>query len=85
MKMKVKELIKLLQNCNENAEVVIDDTYNIGFVWDCPTVNKVNITTEPTKEMFDDMEKENFFLNLAEEVEQGMGEMLDSMKINGVQ
>lgn len=83
--MKVKELIELLQNCNENAEVMIDDTYNIGFVWNCPTIDKVNITTEPTDEMLDDMEKENFFLDLAEEVEQGMGEMLDSMKINGAQ
>lgn len=81
--MKVKELIQLLQNCDENAEVMIDDTYNIGFVWDCPTVNKVNITTEPTDEMLDDMEKENFFLDLAEEVEQGIGEVLDSMKLNG--
>ena len=83
--MKVKELIQLLQNCNENAEVIIDDTYNIGFVWDCVTVNKVNITTEPTDEMLDDMERENFFLDLAEEVEQGMGEVLDSMKLNGAQ
>ena len=83
--MKVKELIQLLQNCNENAEVMIDDTYNIGFVWDCPTINKVNITTEPTDEMLDDMERENFFLDLAEEVEQGIGEVLDSMKLNGAQ
>lgn len=83
--MKVKELMQLLQNCDENAEVMIDDTYNIGFVWDCPTVNKVNITTEPTDEMLDDMERENFFLDLAEEVEQGMGEVLDSMKLNGAQ
>lgn len=83
--MKVKELIQLLQNCNENAEVMIDDTYNIGFVWDCATVNKVNITTEPTDEMLDDMERENFFCDLAEEVEQGRGEVLDSMKCNGAQ
>lgn len=83
--MKVKELIKLLQNCNENAEVVIDDTYNIGFVWNCPTIDKVNITTEPTNETLDDMERESFFLDLAEEIEQNASEMLDSMKINGVQ
>lgn len=83
--MKVKELMQLLQNCDENAEVMIDDTYTIGFVWDCPTINKVNITTEPTDEMLDDMERENFFLDLAEEVEQGMGEVLDSMKLNGAQ
>ena len=82
--MKVKELIELLQNCNENAEVIIDDTYNIGFVWDCPTINKINITIEPTNEMLDDMERENFFLDLAKEVEQGTSEILDSMKINGV-
>lgn len=80
--MKVKELMQLLQNCDENAEVMIDDAYAIGFVWDCPTINKVNITTEPTDEMLDDMERENFFLALAEEVEQGKSEVLDSQYIN---
>lgn len=83
--MKVYELVATLLKCDQNAEVVIDDTYDIGFVWDCPTVGKVNITTEPTEETLDDMEKDEFFLALAEEVEQGEGEILDSMKINGVQ
>lgn len=82
--MKVYELIEMLQKCNQNAEVIIDDTYNIGMVWDCPTVGKVNITTEPTDEMLDDMERDDFFLDLAEEIEQGASEMLDAMKINGV-
>lgn len=81
--MKVKELVKLLQNCNQEAEVIIDNTYNIGLVWS--GLDNVSISTEPTQEMLDDMEREEYFLRLAEEVEQGKGEMLDSMKINGVQ
>lgn len=82
--MKVKELVAMLQKCDENAEVIIDDTYSINLVWDCPTIGKVNITTEPTEETLDDMEQEEFFLSLADEVEQGKSEVLDSMKINGV-
>lgn len=83
--MKVNELIAMLQKCDQNAEVMIDDTYNVNLVWDCPTVGKINITTEPTEETLDDMEQEEFFLALADEVEQGKGEVLNSMKINGVQ
>ena len=83
-KMKVKELIAMLQKCDLNADVVIDDIYNINLVWDCPTIGKVNITTEPTEETLDDMERDEFFLALADEVEQGKSEVLDSMKINGV-
>ena len=82
--MKVKELIAMLQKCDLNADVVIDDIYNINLVWDCPTIGKVNITTEPTEETLDDMERDEFFLALADEVEQGKSEVLDSMKINGV-
>ena len=37
---------------------------------------------EPQEVDFDG--RDEFFLALAKEVEQGMGEMLDSMKINGV-
>lgn len=44
--MQVKELITMLQKCNQNADVVIDDIHNIGLVWDCPTADKINITTE---------------------------------------
>ena len=83
--MKVKELIAMLQKCDVNADIVIDDIYNISLVWDCPTIGKVNITTEPTEETLDDMEQDEFFLALADEVEQGKSEVLDSMKINGVQ
>lgn len=83
--MKVKELIEMLQKCDKNADVVIDDFSTVGLVWDCPTIGKVNITTEPTEETLDDMERDEFFLTLADEVAQGMGEVLDSMKINGVQ
>lgn len=89
--MKVKELIEMLQKCNQNAEVIIDDTYNISMVWDCPTVGKVNVTTEPTDEMLDDMERDDFFLSLADtlddmdEVVDNFFEVVDSMKINGVQ
>lgn len=88
--MKVCELIEMLQKCNQNAEVTIDDTYNISMVWDCPTVEKVNITTEPTDEMLDDMERDDFFLSLAdtfdemEEITNNFFEVVDSMKINGV-
>lgn len=81
--MKVKELVKLLQNCNQEAEVIIDNTYHIGLVWS--GLDHVSISTEPTQEMLDDMEREEYFLRLAEEVEQGKGEMLDALKINGVQ
>ena len=88
--MKVKELIEMLQKCNQDAEVIIDDTYNINMVWDCPTVGKVNVTTEPTDELLDDMERDDFFLSLAdtfdemEEVTNNFFEVIDSMKINGV-
>lgn len=88
--MKVKELIEMLQKCNQNAEVIIDDTYNINMVWDCPTVGKVNVTTEPTDELLDDMERDDFFSSLAdtfdemEEVTNNFFEVIDSMKINGV-
>jgi hypothetical protein len=89
--MKVNELIAILQKCDLNADVIIDDTYNISLVWDCPTIGKVNITTEPTEEALDDMERDEFFMSLSdtldemEEVTNNFFEVIDSMKINGVQ
>lgn len=82
--MKVRELIELLQNCNADAEVSINGNEEISAVWDCPLSAMVDITSVPTEEEVDDMERDDFFLALAEEVEQGTSEMLDSMKINGV-
>jgi hypothetical protein len=88
--MKVNELIAMLQKCDLNADVVIDNTYNVNLVWDCPTIGKVNITTEPTEEMLDDMERDEFFMSLSdtldemEEITNNFFEVIDSMKINGV-
>ena len=82
--MKVKELIELLQNCNAEAEVSINGNEEISAVWDCPLSAMVDITSAPADEEIDDMERDDFFLALAEEVEQGASEVLDSMKINGV-
>ena len=82
--MKVKELIEMLQNCNAEAEVSINGNEEISAVWDCPLSAMVDITSTPTEEEVDDMERDDFFLALAEEITQGAGEVLDAMKINGV-
>jgi hypothetical protein len=82
--MKVKELIELLQNCNMEAEVSINGNEDISAVWDCPLSEMVDITSVPQEEEVNNMERDEFFLALAEEIEQGESEVLDSMKINRV-
>lgn len=82
--MKVKELIQQLQNCNPNAEITINGNEEISAVWDCPLSAMVDITSVPEEEEVDEMEKDNFFLALADEIESAKGEYLDALKINGV-
>jgi hypothetical protein len=94
--MKVFELIEQLQNCNPNAEVSINGNEEISAVWNCPLSAMVDITSAPIEDEIDNMERDDFFISLAEETEKseaeiafdemmgGMGEMLDAMKINGV-
>ena len=82
--MKVKELIELLQNYNMEAEVTINGNEDISAVWNCPLSEMVDITSVPQEEEVNNMERDEFFLMLAEEIEQGESEVLDSMKINRV-
>ena len=82
--MKVFELIELLQNCNPNAEVAINGNEEVSAVWDCPLSAMVDITSAPTEEEIDEMERDDFFISLAEETEKDDSEMLDALKINGV-
>lgn len=94
--MKVKELIEMLQNCNAEAEVSINGDEEISAVWNCPLSAMVDITSAPMEDEIDEMERDDFFISLAEEMEKseaevafdemmgGLGEMLDMLKINGV-
>lgn len=94
--MKVKELIALLQDCNPDKEVTIDNDNIINTVQELFFDDEVVLFTAPKEEEVDDMEKDTFFLALAEEAEKseaeiafdemmgGIGEMLDALKINGV-
>lgn len=82
--MKVKDLIQQLQNCNPNANITINGNEEISAVWDCPLSAMVDITSVPQEEEMNAMEKDDFFLTLAEEIESAKGEYLDALKINGV-
>lgn len=81
--MKVKELIQQLQKADENATVTIDGCKEF-MVW----IGLNQATVEIELEREDEEEHDEYFNNLIaqfEDIYGDMGEMLDSMKINGVQ
>lgn len=95
--MKVKELIAQLQKMDENANVIVNSVGEIELVWYRPLDGIVDITTVPEEEEVNEMERDDFFRALAKaetaksEAEEawdsmmdGIGEMLDMLKINGV-
>lgn len=88
--MKVKELIALLQDCNPDKEVMIDNDNIINAVQELFFDNEVVLFTAPKEEEVNDMERDDFFLSLADtlddmnEVVDNFFEVVDSMKINGV-
>lgn len=88
--MKVKELIALLQDCNPDKEVVIDNDNIINAVQELFFDNEVVLFTAPKEEEVDDMERDEFFSSLAdtldemEEVTNNFFEVIDALKINGV-
>lgn len=80
MSMSVSQLIQELQKCDPHKTVLVNgeaiqEVNELFFV-----ASHVELVTAP---MIEESE-EDYFSALAEEVEQGAGEMLDSMKINGV-
>lgn len=75
--MKVKELIELLQECDENKEVKIDGDMMVNAVQELFFDNEVIIFSVPTEENIADMVRDDFFLSLADN-----GDMLDSKYIN---
>ena len=81
--MKVKELIALLQECDENKEVKIDGDMMVNAVQELFFDNEVILFSAPTEENIEEQADE-FFCRLAEELEQANGEYLDACKINGV-
>lgn len=84
--MKVRELIAQLQYINPNAEVVINGKEEISLVWNCPLENQVNITTCPSDEDIDEMEREEYFHSLIKSFDDMMDnatEVLDALFING--
>ena len=81
--MKVKELIKQLQKADENATVIIDGCRDF-MVW----VGLDDTPVEIELEREDETEHDDYFNNLIaqfEDIYGNMGEVLDAMKINGVQ
>lgn len=85
--MKVKELIKQLLECDMNADVVINDREEISLVWNGSLCErKVNITTCPSDEDIDEMEREEYFHSLIKSFDDMMGnatEVLDALFTNG--
>lgn len=80
MSMSVSQLIKELQKCDPHKTILVNgetiqEVNELFFVG-----SHVELITAPVVEESED----DFFTALAEEVEQGAGEMLDAMKINGV-
>ena len=75
--MKVKDLIELLQNCNPEKEVTIDNENIINSIQELFFDDEVVIFTAPKEENIADMDRDEFFLSLADN-----GDMLDSKFIN---
>ena len=85
--MKVRELIAQLLDCDMDADVVINNTEEVSLVWDCSLCkHKVNITTCPSDDDIDDMEREEYFHSLIKSFDDMMGnatEVLDALFIHG--
>lgn len=81
--MKVKELIELLQECNQEKELTVENDNIINGIQELFFSNEVVIFTAPKEEIIEE-EESAFFLKLAEELEQAEGEYMDALKINGV-
>lgn len=75
--MKVKDLIELLQECNPEKEVTIDNENIINSIQELFFDDEVVIFTAPKEENIVDMDRDEFFLSLADN-----GDMLDSKYIN---
>lgn len=75
--MKVRDLIELLQECNPEKEVTIDNENIINSIQELFFDDEVVIFTAPKEENIVDMDRDEFFLALADN-----GDMLDSKYIN---
>lgn len=75
--MKVKDLIALLQDCNPEKEISIDNDNIINGIQELFFDDEVVIFTAPKEENIADMDRDEFFLSLADN-----GDMLDSKFIN---
>lgn len=75
--MKVRDLIELLQDCNQEKEIVIDNDNIVNGIQELFFDNKVVLFTAPREEIVADMDRDEFFLSLADN-----GDMLDSKYIN---
>lgn len=75
--MKVKDLIALLQDCNQEKEISIDNDNIVNGIQELFFDNEVVIFTTPKEENIADMDRDEFFLSLADN-----GDMLDSKFIN---
>lgn len=75
--MKVKDLITMLQDCDQEKEVTIDNDNIINGIQELFFDNEVVIFTAPKEENIADMDRDEFFLSLADN-----GDMLDSKYIN---
>lgn len=88
--MKVKDLIAMLQDCDQEKEVIIDNDNIINDIQEMFFDSEVVLFTAPKEEEVNDMERDEFFMSLAdtldemEEVANNFFEVIDSMKINGV-
>lgn len=75
--MKVKDLIAMLQDCDQEKEVTIDNDNIINDIQEMFFDNEVVLFTAPKEEIIADMDRDEFFLSLADN-----GDMLDSKYIN---
>lgn len=75
--MKVKDLIELLQECNPEKDITIDNDNIVNGIQELFFDNEVVIFTAPKEENIADMDRDEFFLSLADN-----GDMLDSKFIN---
>jgi len=75
--MKVKELVAMLQDCDQEKEIPVDNDNIINGIQELFFDSEVVIFTAPKEETVEDMDRDEFFLSLADD-----GDMLDSKYIN---
>ena len=75
--MKVKDLIAMLQDCDQEKEITIDNDNIVNGIQELFFDNEVVLFTAPKEEAIADMDRDEFFLSLADD-----GDMLDSKYIN---